>query len=104
MIKENQNASSNPFIDNLLKSNAATLKFFMANNLGSLQEELDELISNKTFQDKMLLLFKYYKPRGNEDISIISNKKIFNKFAMTKMLKDIIFSVADNLVIIFLNF
>jgi hypothetical protein len=98
MIKENPNVNSNPYIENILKSNSATLKFFMANNLRSLQDELNEIISNKIFQDKMRLLFKYYKPRGNEDMNTISNKKLFNRFVMTKMLSDLIFSVADNLV------
>ena len=96
MLKENTN--TNPYIENILKSNSATLKFFMANNLGSLQEELNEIISNKIFQDKMRLLFKYYKPRGNEDMNLITSKKFLNRIGMTKMLCDLIFSVADNLV------
>lgn len=101
MIKENPNVSTNPYIENILKSNSATLKFFMANNIRSLQDELNEIISNKIFQDKMRLSFKFYKPRENEDMNTIANKKLLNRFGMTKMLSDIIFSVADNLVFIF---
>jgi hypothetical protein len=99
MIKEHSHVNTNPYIENILRSNSATLKFFMANNLRS--DELKDIISHKIFQDKIRLLFKFYKPRGNEDFSLIMNKKLLNKIGLTKMLNNLIFSIADNLVNLF---
>jgi hypothetical protein len=97
MIKE-ESAKLNQSIETVLKSNSGTLKLFMANNLRSMQDEIRDIVNTKSFQDKITLLFKYYKPRGNEDTNTITSKKILNKFPLTKMLTEIIFSVADNIV------
>jgi len=94
MIKEEINQE----IEKILQSNSSILKILMSNNLMSIQENLKEIVKHKTFQEKIKLLLNFYKPRGNEDSSILDRSKLLNNsLRITEVVKKLITNTADNL-------
>lgn len=93
-----KNTNSLNDLENILKCNEHLLKYFMSNNLKTFKEEILEIVNHPIFQDKMKNLLKYYKPRGNEDMNVLQQKKILGRFTLTKVLSEMIYSASDNLV------
>ena len=97
-IEQNESQINSPTIESIVQSNTEIFEFLTFNNFSTQSEDFSNLINNKIFQDKIKFLLKYYKPRGNEEISTLSAKKIIGKYPITQMFKDLINYMSDNLV------
>jgi hypothetical protein len=103
MNDQHSNRVSSQLIENALKSNTSTLKFFMSNNLKTVKEELLEIINHEIFQQKMKNLLRYYKPRESDDSSILASKHLLGKQSLTRSLTELVITVSDILVSFLFN-